>query len=141
MTLYALRLFRIYIDVSSTFRDRVLKNGIIRLTDCNSKLEPITYHLNSPGTSLDFDLKTGLTRIVAPIPGDLPPGDYSFKVDVTVEDSAVSNELRVIVAPSKAYVPEPMEQGRRVAGIAISLYGCGRKTTGALVISRIFWEL
>lgn len=113
----------IYIDVSSTFRDRLLKNGIIHITDYSSKLEPITCDLHGPGTSLDFDLKTGLTRIMAPVPSDLPPGDYSFNLDVTVEDSVVSSELRIIVAPPKAYAPEPIEKGRRVAGIAISLYG------------------
>ncbi len=36
----------IYIDVSSTFRDRLLKNGIIHITDYSSKLEPITYDLH-----------------------------------------------------------------------------------------------
>ncbi len=113
----------VYIDVPSALRDHLLKNGMIHLTDSSFTFESITRHLDGPGTSLDFDSKTGLTRIMAPLPADLKPGYYSFNLDITVHDSVISNELRIIVAPEKAYAPEPIEKGQRVAGIAISLYG------------------
>ena len=45
----------IYIDASSTFRDGVLKNGVISITDTQSKLEPLSYPINRPGISVDFD--------------------------------------------------------------------------------------
>ncbi len=113
----------LYFEASTSFFESLVKNGEIKFSDARQQLKPWAYRSNDPELSIDLDSKTGLVKIFSPLPDNLPPGDYRFVAEVRAENFSISNELIIILAPSTAYAPEPIESGQRVAGVSISLYG------------------
>ncbi|MCX5872767.1 MAG: 4-alpha-glucanotransferase [Deltaproteobacteria bacterium] len=113
----------IYIDLRPDFLEKLSVNGVITLTEANAKIATQSFHIRDQGIGVHLDERTGLTELSIPVPGAITPGDYSFVVHVAADGSAINTELRLIVGPGKAYTPAPLQNGQRVAGIAISLYG------------------
>ncbi|MGC8603999.1 MAG: 4-alpha-glucanotransferase [Desulfomonilaceae bacterium] len=116
------RAIPLYLDASASFREGLLKNGVITVIDTQSKIKPLSFSADDPEISVHMDSKTGLTCIFAPISDDLPPGDYKFVVKVAAQGAEILTELRVIMAPATAYCPGPIENGQRLAGLSVSLY-------------------
>lgn len=67
----------------------------------------------------------GITRDLA-FPWSLPLGYYDLEVEVSrggADELRRRGAQRVIVAPERAYQPQRLRGGGRMAGIAVSLYG------------------
>lgn len=59
-----------------------------------------------------------------PLPKGLPLGYHDLEIAVSGPDrEAVRTSMRLIVAPDRAFLPEPLDSGGRSAGLAVSLYG------------------
>ena len=61
-------------------------------------------------------------RLVFPLPLELPIGYYGVKVWVRGGAAPVEMQFRVIVAPTRCYVPDSMHAGARTWGLALQLY-------------------
>lgn len=61
-------------------------------------------------------------RLTFPLPSDLPIGYYDVKALAQSGRGTVESSSRLIVAPARCYVPETMQQGRRLWGFALQLY-------------------
>jgi len=53
------------------------------------------------------------------LPRDLPLGYHRL----TVEGGGVTSATKLIICPDRAYLPEAIEAGERLSGLAVSLYG------------------
>ena len=60
-------------------------------------------------------------RLAFPLPADLSPGYYEAKVWVQGGESIAEAQFRVIVAPDRCYVPETLQAGGRLWGLALQL--------------------
>ncbi len=61
-------------------------------------------------------------RLTFPLPEDLSIGYYDAKVWVQGGASVAEAQFRVIVAPDRCYVPEAVQSGARLWGLALQLY-------------------
>lgn len=55
-------------------------------------------------------------RLILPLPEALPAGYHQFSLPT------YSSTTKLIVAPTRCYIPEPMQQGARCWGLAVQLY-------------------
>jgi 4-alpha-glucanotransferase len=84
-----------------------------------------TIHLDSsldrltPLRNLELDGKTW-TVFRLPLPDETPLGYHTFRLLV---DGKPAVESRVIVCPDRAYLPQRLEHGGRIAGFAVTLWG------------------
>lgn len=72
------------------------------------------------------DLEAGRERdkLRLPLPAGLPLGYHDLEVALHAEDGMPRRgKQRLIIAPERAWLPEPLAGGGRMAGIAVSLYG------------------
>lgn len=113
----------IYIEPNPAFLEKLSLNGVLTITEANANIATQSFHIKDQGICIDYDEKTGLTKLSIPVPADITPGDFSFVIDIAVDGYVITTKLRLIVGPAKAYTPAPLQNGQRVAGIAISLYG------------------
>ena len=118
----------IHMDFTQSFLDELRKNGLITLTSQESGIALMSQPINKSSLVEDFDKETGLTLVPVPLPDNLAIGDHRFLVTVHSETSTYSVALEIIVGPSKAYTPCLMEDGQKIAGIAVSLYGVRSET-------------
>ena len=76
-----------------------------------------------PLAGLEPEEEGGGTRI-AELPGSLPQGYHRIEVEVRCGGGPARRGVqRLIIAPGRAYLPERLSGGGRLAGIAVSLYG------------------
>jgi 4-alpha-glucanotransferase len=61
--------------------------------------------------------------ISIPFPKTLQIGIYSIVFEARVSGELHTTECRWIICPEKAYVPPELEQGRRICGVNVALYG------------------
>lgn len=74
-----------------------------------------------------------LTRLIVPVPNDLPLGYYTFIVEDDRLVGGPAGRMRLIVAPARCYLPPVLESHHPVWGLALQLYslssprnwGCG----------------
>jgi 4-alpha-glucanotransferase len=118
----------IHMDFTQSFLDELRKNGLITLTAQESGIALMSQPINKSSLVEDFDKETGLTLVPVPLPDNLAIGDHRFLVTVHSETSTYSVALEIIVGPFKAYTPRLMEDGQKIAGIAVSLYGVRSET-------------
>lgn len=74
------------------------------------------------------DEKTGLQKIAVPFPRDIDAGIHRLKMKATFQGAATECVCTLAICPPKAYVPAEIEQGRKVAGICLALYGVRSET-------------
>ena len=61
-------------------------------------------------------------RLAFPLPHDVPPGYYTVTVQVQGGGAPVDRRFRLIVAPTRCYVPDAFHAGARTWGLALQLY-------------------
>lgn len=61
-------------------------------------------------------------RLAFPFPQDLSPGYYTVTVQVQGGAEPVERQFRLIVAPTRCYVPDAFHAGARIWGLALQLY-------------------
>lgn len=81
------------------------------------------YSIDGEGAALDFDNDRGLLRLSFPVPGELPIGSHEVRVDALISDETYGCSCIWIVCPPKAYLPPAVQDGGRVAGVGLALYG------------------
>lgn len=97
--------------------------GTVRFTEVDSRTEELLYTLGRDGTTLEEDEGTGLWRLEIPFPRHLEHGAYRFAVEPAIAEAPQSAEILLFICPKRAYLPPPLEAGRRIAGIGLALYG------------------
>jgi 4-alpha-glucanotransferase len=76
-----------------------------------------------PGFSFCRDDFTRAARIEAPFPSGLDEGVYTVRADLSVGRDVLSAFGRWLICPTRAYVSDRLEQGGRIAGVGVALYG------------------
>jgi 4-alpha-glucanotransferase len=61
-------------------------------------------------------------RVRFPLPHDLPMGYYEIKAWIQGGRASLEAGSRLIVAPDRCYIPETVENGGRLWGVALQLY-------------------
>lgn len=61
-------------------------------------------------------------RVAFPLPQDLPMGYYEIKAWVQGGRASLEARSRLIVAPDRCYIPDPLQKGGRLWGLALQLY-------------------
>jgi 4-alpha-glucanotransferase len=61
-------------------------------------------------------------RVAVGFPQDLPLGYYSVKSSMKGGSTNAESAFRLVVAPERCFIPEPLQQGVRWWGIALQLY-------------------
>jgi 4-alpha-glucanotransferase len=118
----------IHMDLTQSFLDELRKDGLVTVTAQESGIALMSQPINNSSLVEDFDKETGLALVTVPLPDNLAIGDHRFLVTVHSETSTYSVTLEIIVGPAKAYTPRLMEDGQKIAGIAVSLYGVRSET-------------
>lgn len=62
----------------------------------------------------------GHGKFPVPLPRDLPPGYHDVEVSLS---GGARESMRLIIAPDRAYCPPELAGNRRLAGVAVALYG------------------
>ena len=118
----------IHMDLTRFLLDRLRENGVITVTEPESGMALVSQPINNSSLLEDFDKETGLAVVLVPLPENLAIGDHNFLVTVQSGTSKYSVKLVIIVGPPKAYTPRLIEDGQKIAGIAVSLYGVRSET-------------
>ncbi len=112
-----------FMEFTSDLIPKLRQKGSLTFSESSGKFVNFSFHGEDERVSLEFDEHTGLTRFTVPIPSEVAPGDYLVRVCVAMDSYALSGEFRLILGPNRAYMPTPLADGKRVAGVAVSLYG------------------
>ncbi|MFH0958466.1 MAG: 4-alpha-glucanotransferase, partial [Pseudomonadota bacterium] len=112
-----------FMEFTSELIPKLRQEGLVTFSESDGKFGAFSYRGEDGRFSLDFDNETGLTRVTVPIPLEVDPGDYFVSVSVKIDSREFSRNFRLILGPSTAYMPMPLKDGQRVAGVAVSLYG------------------
>ncbi len=112
-----------FMEFTSDLIPKFKQEGSVMVTESNGKFENFFLRGEDERVSLEFNDETGLTRVTIPVPPALAPGDYLVRVSVEMESSSFSQDFRLILSPKEAYMPAPLVNGQRLAGVAVSLYG------------------
>ena len=118
----------IHMDLTQSFLDELRKDGLVTVTLQESGIALMSRPINNSSMVEEFDKETGLALVPVPVPDNLAIGDHRFLVTVHSETSTYSVTLEIIVGPAKAYTPRLMEDGQKIVGIAVSLYGVRSET-------------
>lgn len=97
--------------------------GTVNLKEVEARTQDSTYTLGCDGTTLTEDQDTGLLSLSIPFPRNLESGVYRFVIELIVEKDVRAAEVLLFLCPSKAYLPPALEDGRKIAGIGLALYG------------------
>ncbi|MGB6066488.1 MAG: 4-alpha-glucanotransferase [Desulfomonilaceae bacterium] len=97
--------------------------GSVRISYADGAVPGIELALDSGNVLMDFDPETGLFSVTIPFPRDLAIGTHRIRVDAVFADNALTTSCVWIVCPSKAYIPPALEEGKKIVGIALALYG------------------
>ncbi|MFZ5450791.1 MAG: 4-alpha-glucanotransferase [Thermodesulfobacteriota bacterium] len=62
------------------------------------------------------------TRLQLPLPGGLQPGYYDLSLEVEAGGRVEPGETRLLVAPSRAYLPPSLAGGEKLWGLNLPLY-------------------
>lgn len=98
-------------------------SGTVKFKEVDAGTEESVWALGHEGVTYGDDETTGLLRVAVPFPRHLPPGQYRFVVEVTRENEFRSAEVLLFICPSRAYLPPVLEDGGRIAGVGVALYG------------------
>jgi 4-alpha-glucanotransferase len=112
-----------FMEFTSVRIPKFRQEGSVTVIESNGKFENFFLRGEDERVSLEFDDETGLTRVTVPVPPALAPGDYFVRVSVEMDSSSFSQDFRLILSPKEAYMPAPLVNGQRLAGVAVSLYG------------------
>lgn len=99
------------------------QEGWVHVSELEGKV-PETFFSSACGrASISNDEDTGLLRVTIPFPRGLELGQYRFRIGLNGEGIADECLWLLAVCPERAYMPPPLEQGKRIAGIGVALYG------------------
>ncbi len=112
----------IFIEAASDHNDDELQEGTISISHANGEFTR-KYRLPSDEASLHLDEKSDLRFVSIPFPKDLSTGRHDLNVKITIGDKDHEATCCWIICPARAHIPSILENGRRIAGIGIALYG------------------
>jgi 4-alpha-glucanotransferase len=104
--------------------------GTATVSELEGRLPDQQYSLGEDRVSLKEDDQTGLDLLTLPFPSGVELGKYEFNVDLAAGPEVRTCKWILFVCPEVAYLSQPLEQGRRLAGVGVALYG---------VRSRVNW--
>ena len=102
----------------------------VSVSEVEGRLPDQRYSLSEGNACLREDEETGLDLLMLPFPAGVEIGRYEFNVELASSSTVRTCRWILFVCPELAYLPQPLEQGRRVAGVGVALYG---------VRSRVNW--
>jgi 4-alpha-glucanotransferase len=108
--------------------DLASPQGTIKISEAGGTLQGREYALGSDHVRLSLDDETGLLCASFPFPRELSRGTYRVRVDAVTPKNAFSASCLWIVCPPQAYAPRAFEEGQKMAGIAVALYGIRSET-------------
>ncbi|MGO9572632.1 MAG: 4-alpha-glucanotransferase [Desulfomonilaceae bacterium] len=108
--------------------DSVSPTATIRISESYGALQEAEYSVGSDQIPFSLDDETGLLRVSIPFPKGLTSGTHRVRVDAVVAEKVFSASCLWIICPPKAYVPPAFEAGKKLAGIAVALYGIRSET-------------
>jgi 4-alpha-glucanotransferase len=118
----------VYFNKKFADSDLTSPQGTLRISEDQGALQTTEYALGSDGVHLSLDSETGLLCASVPLPRELAPGTYRLGVDVVAAQNTFSASCLWIVCPPNAYAPPVFEEGKKLAGIAVALYGIRSET-------------
>ncbi len=113
----------IYLGAGTQDRPSSSPQGTLILTEVDGRSPDLVYSLESDQVAVSCGGCSGRTAISIPFPGNLGIGVYCFRVEAMVADKAHHAQILWFVCPPKAYMPPVLEQGARIAGVTVALYG------------------
>ncbi len=112
----------LHVPCEETDEGRLLVHWLIHAEPGDKRYE----REEGPGLPIDERRTIGgrrYVRVTCALPADLPMGYYDVKAWAQGGRATAETSFRLIVAPDRCYVPEALQQGRRLWGIALQLYG------------------
>ncbi len=97
--------------------------GQVNLRVVHESGEQHTFALDDRQCALRIETDPDTLILTLPFPRDLPLGVNTAAAEALFNGVLYNASCRWIVCPGKAFVPTDLEQGRRIAGIAVALYG------------------
>jgi len=97
--------------------------GWVNVSELDGKLPERVFSFACGQASIRNDEETGLLRVTIPFPRGLDLGHYRFRIGLNREGTVAECLWLLIVCPEEAYMPPALEQGKRMAGIGVALYG------------------
>ncbi len=111
------------VDANCLDHDRSVIQGKVSMDEVKRKIRGLSFPLEHPDVCVRIDDDTSLTSISFKTPEFPEIGLYRFKVIVEIDSQTIKFELAILVCPACAYMPEPVAEGARVAGVGVALYG------------------
>ncbi len=99
----------------------LVEGVVIQTVDHPGEVRSFSYE-SSQVTIHERD-EVGLLWLSVPFPADLPEGTYQVQVATRFEGDTDQLDTRWKVCPSKAHLPAVLDNGRKISGVAIALYG------------------
>ena len=97
--------------------------GSVTLREKNQLIPEARYAFAEGQVPAEIDEKTGLLALSVPFPPDLPIGTYYVNVQCVINHERLSADCLWLMCPAKAFLPEAIQAGRKVAGVGVALYG------------------
>jgi 4-alpha-glucanotransferase len=108
--------------------DLASPEGTVRISGLDEAMQGIEFPLGSDLIRFGLDDETGLLRVSIPFPRQLGLGTHRVRVDVVAAEHALSSFCLWIVCPPRAYAPRAIEEGKKLAGVQVALYGIRSET-------------
>ena len=112
----------IFIESTSNFDDHESHEGTITISHAKGEFVR-EYRLPSEEASLHRDEKSNLRFVSISFPRELTIGRHELDVKIILGDKNYEATCCWIVCPARAHLPSILENGRRIAGLGIALYG------------------
>jgi 4-alpha-glucanotransferase len=86
--------------------------------------DPEAFFSNESGDlAIRMDEKNGLTVVEFPLPKEMNIGIHEYELTVEIGKERRNCNLSIILCPDRAFVHPALQNGKRIAGISIALYG------------------
>ena len=118
----------IYLEGKIGTGDLLKLTGHVTAKDISGCVPDLHFAIPHEWVTFDVDEPTNLLTVSFPFPKDLPVGEHRLEVVCVLGEERYQASCLWIVCPGKAHLPQPLVEGKRIAGVAIALYGVRSRT-------------